>query len=83
VSYRAEFEGDALAELNGLPKQAFDALVERVVELVDAPWDAAVMPPGDDPAYRRTVFGEGYGLLIFRVDDEAELIRISRIVWIG
>jgi hypothetical protein len=31
VSYRAEFEGDALVELDGLPKDAFDALVERVL----------------------------------------------------
>jgi hypothetical protein len=38
-------------------------LVERVTALVDEPWDAVVMPPGDDPAYRMTVFGSGYGLL--------------------
>jgi hypothetical protein len=28
-----------------------------VVELLDTPWDAVVMPPGDDPAYRQLVFG--------------------------
>ncbi len=31
------------------------------------------MPSGDDPAYRRTVFGSGRGLLTFHVDDNAEL----------
>ncbi len=28
---------------------------------LDEPWDAAVMPPGDDPAYRMVVFGAGTG----------------------
>jgi hypothetical protein len=72
--------GAALIQLNGLPSAAFDALV---VTVVDAPWDATVMPPGDDPAYRMTVFGSGYGLLSFHADDTAELIRIFDITWIG
>jgi hypothetical protein len=46
VSYSVRFEGAALVQLNGLPAAAFDALVERVVDLVDEPWDASVMPPG-------------------------------------
>jgi hypothetical protein len=44
-----------------LPSVAFDSLLERVVDLVEALWDATVMPPGDDPAYRRAVFGSGMG----------------------
>jgi hypothetical protein len=42
VSYSVRFEGAALVQLNGLPAVAFDALLERVVVLVDEPWDAAV-----------------------------------------
>jgi hypothetical protein len=42
VSYRVRFEGAALVQLNDLPAAAFDALVERVVDLVDEPWDASV-----------------------------------------
>lgn len=41
------------------------------------------MPPGDDQAYRRTVFSSGWGLLTFHVDDNAELIRIFDLTWIG
>ena len=59
-------------QLNGLPSAAFDALVERVVALVQEPWDADLMAPGDDPAYRQAIFGEGYGLLSLHVDDAAE-----------
>lgn len=43
VGYRVRFEGAALVQLNGLPAAAFDALVERVVALVDEPWDASVV----------------------------------------
>jgi hypothetical protein len=57
VTYRVEFEGRALVQLHGLPSVPFEALLERVLALVEAPWDATVLPPGDDPAYRRTVFG--------------------------
>lgn len=49
MTYRAEFEGDALVQLNGLPQAAFDALLERVVVLVREPWDAERMAPGRRP----------------------------------
>jgi hypothetical protein len=83
VSYSVRFEGAALVQLNGLPATAFDALVERIVDLIDEPWDASVIPPGDDPAFRMTVFGTGNGLLSFYADDAAEIIRIFDITWIG
>jgi hypothetical protein len=54
-----------------------------VVALVEEPWDADLMAPGDDPAERQVTFGDGYGLLSFHVDDAAELIRIFDIAWIG
>jgi hypothetical protein len=57
--------------------------VDRVVDLVDEPWDASVMPPGDDPAFRMTVFDAGYGLLSFYADDIAGIITIFDITWIG
>jgi hypothetical protein len=41
------------------------------------------MTPDGDPALRQATFGQGYGLLSFRVDDVAELIGIFYIVWIG
>jgi hypothetical protein len=41
------------------------------------------MPPGNDPAYRMTVFGSGTRLLSFHADNTAEIIRISDITWIS
>jgi hypothetical protein len=46
MTYRVEFDGAALVQLNGLPAAAFDALVQRVVDLVEEPWDADLMAPG-------------------------------------
>jgi len=83
MTYRVEFDGAALVQLNGLPSAAFDALVQRVVALVEEPWDADLLVSGDDPAERQATFGDGYGLLSFYVDDAAELIRIFDIAWIG
>ncbi|MFB4301216.1 hypothetical protein [Actinomadura sp. NTSP31] len=83
MSYRPVFVGRALLQVNGLPKEAFDALLERILTLVEAPWDAAVMPPGDDRAFRLAVFGEGLGQVAFHVDDDAAVIRIFELLWIG
>jgi hypothetical protein len=38
---------------------------------------------GNDPALRETVFGMGRGLLNFHVVEDAEVIRIFNIAWIG
>lgn len=77
MSYHVGFEGKALIQLNGLPPEAFDAMVERVVDLVDAPWDADLMDARGSPDFRQVLFGQGLGLLSFRADDAAELIRSS------
>jgi hypothetical protein len=41
-----------------------------------------VLPPGDDPAFREAIFGQGRGLLAIHVDDAAQIIRIFNIVWL-
>jgi hypothetical protein len=83
MTYRIEFEGGALVQLNGLPSVAFDALVDRIVMLVREPWDADLRVSADGSAHRETIFGEGLGLLSFRVNDSAELISVFDIAWIG
>jgi hypothetical protein len=61
---------------------AYEALMERIIRLVDAPWDAWPVYPDNDPDYRETQFGE-HGLLSFRVDDNTELLIIFNILWTG
>jgi hypothetical protein len=81
VTYRVEFHAAALAQLDGLPAPAFDALVERVTKLVSSPWDAHPLAP-DRPAFRQSVFGS-LGLVSFHVDEAHELIRIFDVTWVG
>ena len=83
MSYRVEFGGGAQVQYHSLPEDAREALIERAVELADRPWDATVRPPGEDTRFRESVFGSGNGLLGFYVDEDAQLIRIFDIVWIG
>jgi hypothetical protein len=83
MTYRAIFAGPALVHLNGLLSDAFDALVDRVVALVEKPWDATVAWPGDDSSYRETGFGDGRGFIAFHLDEASKVIRIYRVVWAG
>jgi hypothetical protein len=83
VSYRFWFEGKALVQIHRIPSAALDAIVRRVADLVDAPWDADLMDTGGDPTYRQALFGNGLGILTFRTDDTAETIAIFDITWAG
>jgi hypothetical protein len=66
-----------------LGQRTHAALIERAVELADQPWDAAIRPPGTDVKFREAVFGSRHGLLGFYLDEDARLIRIFDIVWLG
>lgn len=83
MSYQVQFEGKALVQLHRIPESAFDAIVKRVADLVDAPWDADLMESGGEPAYRQAIFGQGLGILTFRADDTTETITIIDIAWAG
>lgn len=63
MTYRVEFHAAALTQLRGLPGAAFDALVERAVELVAEPWDARVLD-SEQPEFRQAIFAAS-GLMSF------------------
>jgi hypothetical protein len=83
VTYRVEFGGGAQVQFHSLPEDAREPQIEQAVELADQPWDAATKPPGAGIRFREAVFGSGNGLLGFYLDEDAQLIRIFDIVWIG
>jgi hypothetical protein len=86
VTYRVTFAAGAAAQYHDLPDPAQEALLARVVDLADAPWDdAIILPPSTegDPAFREALFGASHGLLAFHVNDRDEAIRIFNIVWIS
>jgi hypothetical protein len=85
LSYRPALIGRAPAQFGDLMrnKAIYDALMERIIQLTDAPWDAWPVYPGEDePEFRETQFGER-GLLSFRVDDNAGMLIIFNILWTG
>jgi hypothetical protein len=85
VSYRPTLAGRALAQFSDLKDDQviYDALMERIVQLAAEPWDAwPVYPGGEEPDFRETQFG-ARGLLSFRVDENAEILIIFSILWVG
>lgn len=78
------FHGRALYELNGLPEQVRNGpLLERLLELLESPWDAAPERPGQSMV-RHAFFGEDdQGMLTFVVHEQPETLRIIDILWAG
>lgn len=81
MNYRVELHAAALAQMKGLPPEAFDALVTTLADIAPAPWDAMPMRT-EEPEFRQAVFGT-FGLVSFYVDQDAEIIRVFDITWTG
>jgi hypothetical protein len=85
VSYRPVLTVRAAAQFADLSKQReiYEAFMDRLLQLIDAPWDARlVQPGGGEPEFRETLFGD-QGLLAFRLDEEAELLVVLYVIWAG
>ncbi|MGH3096421.1 MAG: hypothetical protein ACRDMV_10550 [Streptosporangiales bacterium] len=85
MSYRVEFAlGAAMTFHTVRPSEAQDALIDRAADLTERPWaDAMIRRPGNDPAFRESTFGAGRGICAFQVDEDADVVRIFEIVWVG
>lgn len=81
MNYRVELHTAALAQLKGLPSEAFDALVTTLAEIALAPWNAMPMRT-EEPEFRQAIFGV-FGLVSFYVDQDAEILRVFDITWTG
>jgi hypothetical protein len=85
VSYRPVLTVRAAAQFADLSRQQeiYEAFMDRLLHLIDAPWDARlVQPGGGEPEFRETLFGD-QGLLAFRLDEEAELLIVLYVIWAG
>jgi len=81
LSYRVELHATALAQISGLPSDAFDALVSKLADVAERPWDAMAIYT-NEPEFRQAIFGT-FGLVAFYVDDALEIIRVFDITWTG
>ena len=84
MTYQVEFAATADAQLQGLPDEAFAALVDELVKVVRDPWgQSAPDRHDDDPAYRWAAYGNGLGFASFYVDEQHQIVRIYDVAWIG
>jgi hypothetical protein len=83
VTYRPRLAQPVLRQMPGLPGGAFDLLVQTLARICDGPYDRLFsMPAGKDPRERMAELGDS-GFIVFTVDDDAELVRVYGLVWIG
>jgi hypothetical protein len=85
VSYRPVLTVRAAAQFADLSRhqEIYEAFMDRLLQLVGAPWDARLVEPGGgEPEFRETLFGD-HGLVAFRLDEEAELLVVLYMIWAG
>ncbi|MGH3274324.1 MAG: hypothetical protein ACRDNZ_08375 [Streptosporangiaceae bacterium] len=85
MSYRPVLTSRAAAQFSDLMSRedVYETFMDRLLRLVDAPWDAwLVQPGGGEPDFREAQFGDS-GLIAFRLHEDAGLLVVLYILWVG
>jgi len=83
VTFRPWLDRPVLGQMIGLPADAFDILTRTLARICNDPYDRLFsMPTGEDSRERMAELGDS-GFIIFTVDDEAGLVRVYDLVWVG
>jgi hypothetical protein len=83
VIYRPWLEESALRQMAGLPDEAFDTLARLSSRICDDPYARLLrVAVTDDGRSRMAELGDT-GFITFAVDEDARLIRVFDLVWIG
>ena len=84
MSYRPWLEERALRQMGGLPAEALDVLVRLLARICEDPYNRlfSMAVRADDPRERMAELGD-FGFMEFRVDEDAELVRVLTLVWAG
>lgn len=81
--YRPWLEESALRQMAGLPDEAFDTLTRLLARICDGPYERLLsVAVTDDGRNRMAELGD-MGFITFAVDEDAGLIRVFDLVWIG
>lgn len=83
MTYRAQLEGRALRQMNGLPDAALDTLVRVLARICDAPCDPVFSSPAPPVPGRRAADLDDRGFIEYLVDEDAGLVRVYHLVWTG
>jgi len=84
MSYRPLLGEQVLRQMNGLPAEGFDLLVQVLARICEDPYDrlfSRAIRTGD-PTRRMAELGD-FGFVEFLVDDTAGLVRVVTLVWTG
>lgn len=83
MSYRPHLQGQALQQMKGLPESALDTLTRLIARVLDEPYERLFSKPlEEDPRERMAELGD-FGFIEFIIDEDAQIIRIYRLVWTG
>jgi hypothetical protein len=85
VTFRAWVEENAVRQIHGVPDEALDELIRLMARICDDPYDAVLSLPvrPGDLSERMAEIADGRGFVEFRVDEQARLVRIYALAWIG
>jgi hypothetical protein len=85
VTFRAWIEENAVRQIHDVPDEALDDLVRLMARVCDDPYDAVLSLPvrPGDASERMAEIADGRGFVEFRVDEQARLVRIYALAWIG
>jgi len=83
TDWRAELMPAVLRQMDGFPAEAFSTLTQLLGRICEDPYErlhSAPLPPV--PGRRIAELGD-HGFIEFRIDQDAGLIRVYRLVWTG
>jgi hypothetical protein len=82
VTYRIEFQPQALRQLNGFPGDALDALVPVMADVTLYPDDPLRTYPAGHPGERWAPFG-GAGMVTWEIDEARQVVMVTDVTWAG
>jgi hypothetical protein len=82
VAYRVVPGARARAQLGGLPRRAFDALIDTLADVATNPYDPLRTFPAEQAQERWAIFGQ-VGFVQFSIDDGAEVVTVVDVTWAG
>ena len=84
MSYRPWLEERALRQMGNLPAEALEIMVRLLARICEDPYNRlfSMAVRADDPRERMAELGD-FGFMEFRVDEDAELVRVLTLVWAG
>ena len=83
MTWRPWLEDRALRQMQGLPSEAFDMMVQMLARICDDPYDPVFSTPVPPVPGRRVADLDDFGFIEFIADEAQGLVRVYHLVWTG